>query len=292
MIDLADMKAIALRTAGSPLDAMPRLHCYLQSEATPPVPLIYDPVATLVLQGTKRTIIGDRVLEYGAGDCMIVAVEAAAVAQICQASSERPYLAFNLFIEPKVLLPILAKMPVRDTSSDVAFGFSEATPALIEAWSRYIGLINRPHEIPVLAPLYETELMYRLLSGPQGDLLRQIANTDTRLSRLRVAMEWIRDHVAEHLSVEAMAEIAGMSVSVFHRRFKAATGHSPLQYQKYIRLHEARQLLISGRVEAAKVAFAVGYESASQFSREYKRLFGAPPRRDTHVEQTAARGKR
>jgi AraC-like DNA-binding protein len=127
--------------------------------------------------------------------------------------------------------------------------------------------------------------MFRLLMGPQGALLRQIAGADTRLSHIRRAMAWIRQHYTEHLSIDAMAAVAGMSVSVFHRRFKAVTSVTPLQYQKHIRLHEARRRLVTEHAEAATVGYAVGYESASQFSREYRRLFGAPPRRDADTLQ-------
>jgi AraC-like DNA-binding protein len=143
-------------------------------------------------------------------------------------------------------------------------------------------------EIAVLAPHLEHELMFRLLMSPHGASLRQIARADSRLSRLRRAMAWIRQHYAERLSVDDMAAVAGMSVSVFHRRFKALTEVSPLQYQKQIRLHEARRRLVTEHAEAATVGYAVGYESASQFSREYKRLFGAPPRRDADTLQSIA----
>ena len=128
--------------------------------------------------------------------------------------------------------------------------------------------------------------MFRLLMGKHGGLLRQIAGADSRLSHIRRAMAWIRERYAQPLSVDAMAAVAGMSVSVFHRRFKAVTGVSPLQYQKQLRLHEARRSLVSEQAEAASVAYSVGYESASQFSREYKRLFGAPPRRDAQALHT------
>jgi AraC-like DNA-binding protein len=145
---------------------------------------------------------------------------------------------------------------------------------------------TNPEEIPVLATHLEHELMFRLLMGPHGALLRQIAGADTRLSNIRRAMAFIRSHYADHLSIDTMAAVAGMSVSVFHRRFRAVTGVSPLQYQKHIRLHEARRRLVTEHAEAATVAYAVGYESASQFSREYKRLFGAPPRRDADSLQS------
>lgn len=132
----------------------------------------------------------------------------------------------------------------------------------------------------------EHELMFRFLMGPQGAMLRQIASSDGRLAHIRRAMSWIREHYAEHLTVEEMAEVAAMSVSVFHRRFKGVTGQSPLQYQNQIRLHEARRRLVVDQIPAAIVGFSVGYESPSQFSREYRRLFGAPPRQHAAATQT------
>lgn len=139
-----------------------------------------------------------------------------------------------------------------------------------------------------MAPHVEHELMFRLLMGRHGALIRQVAGSGSPLSRIRRAMSWVRDHYAERLSIDAMAAVAGISTSVFHRRFKAVTAVSPLQYQKQIRLHEARRRLVAESAEASTVGFAVDYESASQFSREYKRLFGQPPRRDAAQVQSVA----
>lgn len=287
MTDLAAIKSIALRHAGQQGTALPRLHIYQIDHATPLGALIYDPIVCLVLQGAKRTIIGNQVLEYTAGHSMIVAAEVAAMGQVCEASTDEPYLALNLFIDPAVIAALILEMSgMPEPPTDTGFGVSKAGPQLLEAWSRLIGLLDRPDEIAVMAHHLEHELMFRLLMGPQGALLRQIASSDGRLAQIRRAMSWVRDHFAEHLSVDAMATVAGMSVSVFHRRFKAVTGQSPLQYQKHIRLHEARRRLVSDKAEAATVGFSVGYESASQFSREYKRLFGAPPRQDANTVQT------
>jgi AraC-like DNA-binding protein len=287
MTELNDISAIALRHARSPNPAMPRLHIYRIENPTEAAGLIYEPVVCLVLQGRKRTFIGDGVLEYGAGECMVVAAEVTAMGQVCAASTNEPYLSLNLFLDPAVISAVLLDMNgFAETSIRSGFGVSKAGPTLLEAWRRLVGLLDNPDEIRVMAANIEHELMYRLLTGPQGALLRQIAGADTRLSHIRRAMAWIRQHYADHLSIEAMAAIAGMSVSVFHRRFKVVTGVSPLQYQKHIRLHEARRRLITEHSEAATVGYAVGYESASQFSREYKRLFGAPPRRDADTLQT------
>lgn len=281
MTDLAQLKAIALRHAVNPQPDLPRLSVSTFDRPSEPGWLVYDPVVCFVLQGVKQVFIGDRMLEYGAGHCMVVAAELAATGQISGASPEEPYVALNLYIDPEVMSALLVEMGgMLEPSTDRGFGFSPAGPALIEAWRRFVELLDRPSEIPAMARHREHELMFRLLMGPQGPLLRQIAGTGSRLSHIRRTMAWIREHYAEHLSIEAMATVAGMSVSVFHRRFKAITGLSPLQYQKQIRLHDARRRLIAEHSEAAIVAYAVGYESVSQFSREYKRLFGAPPRRD------------
>ena len=287
MTELADIATIAQRHAGAENAALPRLRVYTLDHPTEVAPLLYDPVVCLILQGAKRTFIGDQAFEYGAGDCMIVAAEVTAMGQISQASPAAPYLAANLYIDPAVISSLLIDMKgLPEPPVQSSFGVSRASPLLLDAWRRLVELLDRPDEIQVMAPHLEHELMFRLLMGPQGALLRQIAGSDSRLSHIRRAMAWIRARYAEHLSIEAMAAVAGMSGSVFHRRFKAVTGISPLQYHKQIRLHEARRRLVSEHVEAATVAYAVGYESASQFSREYKRLFGDPPRRDAEKLQT------
>ncbi|WP_180901231.1 AraC family transcriptional regulator [Martelella soudanensis] len=281
MTDLDTIRAIALRHAGAPHPAMPRLLIYRVDNPNDASGLIYQPLVCLVLQGRKRTFIGDGVLEYGPSECMVVAAELTAMGQVCEASTDEPYLALNLYLDPAVISTILLDMNgLAEPAIGSGFGVAKAGPALLDAWCRLAGLLDRPDEIPVLATHLEHELIFRLLMGPHGALLRQIADADTRLSHIRRAMAFVREHYAEHMSIEAMAVIAGMSVSVFHRRFRAVTGVSPLQYQKHIRLHEARRRLVTEHAEAATVGYAVGYESASQFSREYKRLFGAPPRRD------------
>ena len=281
MTDLDTIRAIALRHAGTPNPAMPRLVIYRLDSPNAASGLIYQPVVCLVLQGRKRTFIGDGVLEYGPSECMVVAAELTAMGQVCEASTDEPYLALNLLLDPAVISTILLDMNgLAEPAIGSGFGVARAGPALLDAWCRFAGLLDRPDEIPVLASHLEHELIFRLLMGPHGALLRQIAGADSRLSHIRRAMAFVREHYAEHLSIEAMAAVAGMSVSVFHRRFKAVTNVSPLQYQKHVRLHEARRRLVTEHAEAASVGYAVGYESASQFSREYKRLFGAPPRRD------------
>jgi transcriptional regulator GlxA family with amidase domain len=153
------------------------------------------------------------------------------------------------------------------------------TPQLLDPWLRLMRLLDTPEDMPVLGPMLEREILYRLLQGPQGGVLRQIALADSRLARVRRAIACIRARFDQPLRIEELAGLAGMSPAAFHRHFKAATAMSPLQYQKTLRLQEARRLLIA-EPDAARAGYAVGYESASQFSREYARLFGAPPARD------------
>lgn len=288
MTPIEDIRAMALRHAGRDEPTLPRLKIYSSEAPTELMALIYEPVVCLVLQGKKRTLIGNETLEYGPGDCMIVAAELAAMGKISEASPNKPFLCANLYLDPVLVSSLLADVAsIPETSVSSGFDVTKASPLLLEAWRRMVELLERPLEIPVMASHVEHELLFRLLMGPQGRLLRQMAVVDSRLSHIRRAMEWIRKHYAERLSVEAMAEVAGMSVSVFHRRFKAVTGLSPLQYQKHVRLHEARRRIVAANAKASAVAFAVGYESASQFSREYKRLFGGPPRRDAAGIQSA-----
>jgi AraC-like DNA-binding protein len=220
--------------------------------------------------------------EFGPGQTMIVAAEIAALGQICEASDDRPFVAIGLFLDPALLSDLLLEMAaIPEMPIELGYGVSTASASLLGAWRRLLELLDRPAEIPVMAQPVEHELMFRLLMGPHGGLLRQIAGSDSRLSHIRKAMAWIRDHYTERLDFKAVAALTGMSVSIFYSRFKAVAAVSPLQYQKYIRLHEARRRMIANQAGAAEVGFAVGYESASQFSREYKRLFGAPPGRDS-----------
>ncbi len=159
------------------------------------------------------------------------------------------------------------------------FAVSPVTPQLLDSWQRMLGLFDTPEDIPVLAPMLEREIIYRLLRGPQGGVLRQAAIVDSRLAKIRSAIGWVREHFDKPMRVDRLADMAGMSLASFHRHFKAVTAMSPLQYQKSLRLQHARQLLIS-RTDTARAAYSVGYESASQFSREYARMFGTTPSRD------------
>ena len=287
MDKLDAIRALAARHAGIKYPGMPRLTIHSATAPTKLNALVYDPMAFIVLQGTKRTIIGDQVFEYGPGQTMVVAAEITAMGQVVEASPEKPFLAINLDLDPAVIMNVVLYLSVTpELQMQPGFAFSVANAELIGAWQRLLEMCERPKEIAVMRLHLEHELMFRLMLTPHAEMLRQIAGVESRLSHIRQAMTWIREHYTEQLSVEDMAAVAGMSESVFHRRFKAVAAVSPLQYQKHIRLQEARRRMISKEADAASVSYAVGYKSTSQFSREYRRLFGEPPRRDAELVQS------
>ena len=288
MVTLPELRASVLPHAGQTCHCLPRLRLYCSARPSELAAFVYDPVVCFVLQGSKRTIIGAHSYDYGAGECMVVTAEITALGQILTASPEAPYLALNLHIDAAIVSDALLDLAALNSPGNLpGFDLTRTGPMLLDAWSRAAELFDKP-ETETVASAIERELLYRLLTGPQGPVLRQIARPESRLPQIRRAMEWIRTHYMEQLTVDAMATIAGMSVSGFHRRFKAVAGTSPLEYQKHVRLHEARRRLVSDRAEAATVAYAVGYESASQFKREYKRLFGLPLRRDAKSIQATS----
>lgn len=226
--------------------------------------------------------IHDQRLSYDPAHYLISAIDLPLSGQILNARDGQPYVAVSLVIDPAVLADVSSTMPqVRDTDpQDIGIAINPMTVPVRGTLLRLLSLLDTPDDIPVLAPMVERELLYRLLQGPQGRLLRQIAQPEGTLGRIRRAVAWIRDNQSRHLRIKALCDVSGMSRASLHRHFLAITGFSPLQYHKQLRLQEARQLLLAGEHNATDVAFAVGYESASQFSREYVRQFGAPPARD------------
>jgi AraC-like DNA-binding protein len=242
---------------------------------------VYDPMVNLILQGSKTMTIGSRTLRYDPATYFLMSIDLPAVGEVHPASTGEPYLAVSLTLDPQVIGHLLADLQ-GPASKQAEGGFSVAavTPALMDAWVRMLRLIERPADIPALAPVYEREILYRVLQGPHGGMLRDIATPDTALARVSMAIQWIRRNYNKPLLVESMAAQAAMSLSAFHRHFKAVTALSPLQYQKHIRLLQARALIISSGQSVTAAAFEVGYESTTQFSREYVRAFGLPPSRD------------
>ena len=243
---------------------------------------VYEPMVNLVLQGGKTITVGERSFHYDPATYFVMSVDLPAAGRVHASASGAPYLSVALTLDPALVATLLADMPVPAAGGAPEGGFSVApvTAELLDAWLRMLRLMDRPQDIAALAPAYEREILYRVLQGPHGWMLRDMASPGTALARIAVTISWIRRNFAEPLRVETLADMAALSVSAFHRHFKAVTALSPLQYQKRLRLLKARALLIAGEANATSVAYAVGYESPNQFSREYARLFGLPPARD------------
>lgn len=248
---------------------------------TGPLTGVYGPMLCLIAQGAKHVVIGDQVLGYDPGHYFVTSIEVPATGRIVEASAEKPYLALTFVFDPKIIAEILdAMLPAPEDRLEAGFAVGPVSSDLVEAWTRMLRLLDRPADIPVLAPLVEREILYRLLRGPQAGLLRQVARADGRLGQIRRALARISTRFEEPLRVDELADAAAMSRSTFNRHFRAATAMSPVQYQKMIRLQQARRMLVIEKRDVTEVAYAVGYESPSQFSREYARQFGAPPARD------------
>jgi AraC-like DNA-binding protein len=286
---LPELRARVLRNASSSgrMQPIPRVAFWASSSIMPPRLALWEPVLYLVLQGTKRLTSGERVFEYGVGSFLLGTLHVPVLCEVVEASAAEPYLGVALGLDASLVSALLLEMtskadPGRAMESDDghALTIGQATVAMYDALLRLVRLLDAPADIPVLAPMIERELLYRVLQTPHGTMLRQLAQTGSRLSQVRRAVMWIREHLTERLRSETLAAVASMSVSTFFRHFKAVTGLSPLAYQKQIRLQEARRRLLVEPGAVAGVAFSVGYESASQFSREYARQFGRSPTRD------------
>lgn len=243
---------------------------------------VYEPMINLILQGSKSMTIADRTLHYDPATYFVMSIDLPAVGQVHPSASGEPYLAVSLTLDPVVLTTLLADLPkpLGQHEQDSGFSVAAVTPELMDAWVRMLRLMGRPEEVAALAPVYEREILYRVLQGPHGWMLRDIAAPDSAMARVNLAIQHIRQDFAEPIRVDALAQLASMSVSAFHRHFKAVTALSPLQYQKRVRLLQARTLMVANASSVTRAAFEVGYESATQFSRDYARVFGLPPSRD------------
>jgi len=253
--------------------------------SSPPTAAMSHPILAIVAQGQKRVVSGDRVLDYGAGQYLVVSVDLPVVGQYVDASAAEPCLGFGLLLRPEEIAALmvqtgLARDGARERQTPPGIAVSDAPEEMVDAAVRLLRLLDSPGDRDVLAPLIKREILWRLLTGDQSAMVRQIGLADSNTSAISAAMEWIRDHHVETLRIEEAARVARMSVSSFHRHFRAVTAMTPLQYQKQIRLQQARFRLLVAPDDIAGVGQAVGYESPSQFSREYRRLFGEAPGRD------------
>lgn len=271
--------------------AIPGLGLRRYEDPTEPANYLHDPSVCLVVQGAKRVLLGNEEFVYDANHFLITSVGLPVVAHVTEASKDAPLLGLIMKLDLRVVSQLLVDgdLPVhRVQQSPRGMAVSEVSPALLNAFIRLIDLLEEPTDIPILAPLLQREIVYRLLVGGQGMHLRQIATTGSHGHLVTKALDWLRENFSKPLRVEELASRAGMSPSTFHHHFRSMTAMSPLQFQKWMRLHEARRLMLSKNQDATTAAFMVGYESPSQFSREYKRQFGAPPLRDIKNLQVGA----
>ena len=258
-----------------------------------PYPSMTGTVLALVAQGAKRLALGDRVYDYRAGQYLVASVDLPVTGHFVDVAPEHPALGFGLVLRSSVVAELLLRagptdLPPAPGGAPSGIAVSDAPDELVDGAVRMLRLLDQPRDAAILAPLIEREIVWRLLTGEQGAAVRQLGLADSSLAHVARAVRWIRDHYAESFRVEDAARVSGMSVSAFYRNFQAVTAMSPIQFQKQIRLQEARLLLATHPHDITGVGHRVGYDSPSQFSREYRRHFGAPPSRDAvRLRETA-----
>lgn len=281
-----ELAHILARSAGSDgvhRTPIPGLTIFRSSGPNPPVCGLYEPAVTVVAQGAKRVTLADESYVYDQAHYLVTSVDLPVVSQVIQASPAQPCLCFTYALHGRRIADLMAELPppaARATPVQRGLSVDPLPAPLLDAMLRLARLLQDPADIPVLAPLIEREVLYRLLTGEQGERLRRIAISGSQTHQIAQAIDWIRKNYALPLRVEDLAQTVNMSASSLHHHFKAVTAMSPLQYQKRLRLSEARRLMLTESRDAASAAHQVGYESPSQFSREYSRQYGIPPMRD------------
>ena len=283
-----ELRALIARHCHRPYTptALPRLILSRSPVVTEPTAAMYYPLCCVVAQGRKRIFLGEEVFDYDPATYLVTSVDLPVTGQVIEA----PSLGLTLALDPRLLATLLLDLPATVGSPGVskAMEVNALGADLLDPILRLLRLLDQPQDIPALAPLIEREIHYRLLLGSRGAMLRQLARPASQLSQIGRSIHAIRRRFEQSIRIDELAQLAGMSAPSFHRHFRAVTAMSPLQFQKRIRLQEARRRLLCEQTDAARVGFEVGYESASQFSREYRRLFGAPPGRDTKRGHLAA----
>lgn len=280
--ELAEIIARHAPADGMHASVLPRVSLVRSCTPTQAVPAVYRPSLCLIAQGRKQVELGGRSYVYDPEKYLTVSVDLPLVGSVLEASPERPYLCLALDIDLPTLTELMLQASPEPAPAPVgpALGVSQVEPGLLDAALRLARLLDAPTDAPALAPLAEREILYRLLSGAQAPMIRHIAAAESRLAKVSRAIAWLRRNYARPFNVERLAADAGMSLSSFHSHFKAATTLSPLQYRTRVRLQEARRMMVVEGLDAASAGYTVGYESPSQFSRDYRRLYGAPPLKD------------
>lgn len=271
--------------------AIPGLTLYRSIAPTPPNPCTYEPSLLLIAQGRKRVDLGKQCYSFGQSTFLLTSIELPIISRVSTASAAKPYLAFFFKLDMTMVREVLHAEEVHVPAPDVRAGgmaLGETTEQLLAPCSRMMDVLATPEDIPFFGKLLQREIIYRLLQGSVGDRLRSVATLGDQSHKTAKAVAWLRENFEEPINVDQLATIAGMSRSTLHHHFRGLTAMSPLQFQKQLRLHSARQKMLTDELDAASAAFQVGYESPSQFNREYKRFFGKPPMRDVQALRTAA----
>jgi AraC-like DNA-binding protein len=277
---------------GSQTTELPGFYLNRASAATAPHHGVSIPALCIVAQGSKQVLLGSETYRYDPAHYLLISVDLPCVSQVVEATPDTPYLGLTIRLDPALIGELMREVhdsAPRKPDSERGLAVSRVDGALLDAVLRLTRLLGTPERIPILAPLTVREILYYLLIGDQGARLCQIAVNNSATQRITSAIDWIKRHYTEPLYIEDLAREVHMSASGLHHHFKAVTALSPLQYQKQLRLQEARRLMLAEALDATQAAYQVGYESPSQFSREYCRLFGEPPLRDIALLRSGAR---
>jgi len=265
---------------------IPGLRLHQRTAPTPPCRMTYYPGIIVVAQGRKQVNLGRNSFIYDSSRFLLTAVDLPTVSWVVEATKEEPCLAMSLRLDMAIVRELLGREEVHVAETprdDCAMCTAETSPEFLGACCRLLEILQKPEDIPFLSGLVQREIIYRILTRPEGARLRAIATLGDQSNRLAKAVAWITTNYAKRFRIEELAHIAGMGVSTLHHHFHALTAMSPLQYQKQLRLQSARSLMLNGGLDAATAAYEVGYESATQFNREYSRFFGQPPMRDVRA---------
>ncbi len=266
---------------GESVEFYPGYSVFTSSSTNCPVTVLYQPMLCLVLQGSKQVNVGEHQFNYKPGDYFINSVELPIATRIVESDADKPYMSITIELDPDKLAQIMTETNIghHKGTNDECFLLRRADENLLEPLSRMLDLFKNEQDRAFLSPMVDREILYRLLTGEQSAILRQISGNDFRVNKVREVINWVKDNFSKAISIQDLVEQAGMSQASLHRHFRTATGMTPLQYQKTLRLQEARKLLLEGK-DVSETAYDVGYESPSQFSREYTRMYGRPPSHD------------
>jgi AraC-like DNA-binding protein len=285
-LELARKIALFVGAAETRITEIPGLSLHRRTAPTAPCCMTYEPSVAVVAQGRKRVELGRNLFTYDASRFLLTSIDLPVVSRVIEASEAVPCLAMSLKLEMPAVRELLNREEIQVSeapSGTPGMAIGKTTVEFLSACCRLVDLLDRPEDIPFLGGLIQREIIYRILRSSEGARLRGIATLGEQSQRTAKAIAWIRTNYAKPLRVEDLAEVAGMGISTLHHHFRTLTAMSPLQYQKQLRLQAARGRMVMDGLDAASAAFEVGYESASQFNREYSRFFGQPPMRDVRA---------